>query len=137
MKGSFCLIIAFLMFICVPSVDAQNAQGSSKYTEWSTPVNLGPSINSAANDVSANLSRDGRSLYFSSTRLGGWGGEDIWVSHRNSRKDDWGTPINLGPIINSTGLDRMRYLSPDGHFLLIQGDRLLGGFGGSDIWVSH
>ena len=112
---------------------SQNAQ---KFTGWSTPVNLGPVINSMANDLAASMSRDGRSLYFTSTRSGGFGGEDIWVSRRTSKNDDWGSPVNLGPTINSFALERLRYLSPDGHLLLFQSNRG-GGLGGSDLWVSR
>jgi hypothetical protein len=49
---------------------------------WSTPVNPGPPLNSAADDGSPALSRDGRTLYFFSTRPGGFGGRDIWFTVR-------------------------------------------------------
>jgi Tol biopolymer transport system component len=114
---------------------ARRGARASKFTDWKAPVNLGPVINSTANDDAPALSRDGRSLYFTSTRLGGFGGEDIWVSRRTSRNEDWGTPVNLGATVNSGANERLRYLSPNGHFLLFQSDRL-GGYGGSDIWAS-
>jgi len=97
---------------------------------------MGPVINTMANDLAAALSRDERSLYFTSTRPGGFGGEDIWVSHRTNKAADWESPANLGPTINSFALERVRYLSPDGHLLLFQSDRG-GGLGGSDIWASR
>jgi WD40-like Beta Propeller Repeat len=50
---------------------------------WSTPVNPGPPLNSAADDGSPALSRDGRTLYFFSTRPGGFGGRDIWFTVRD------------------------------------------------------
>jgi len=49
---------------------------------WSTPVNPGPPLNSAADDGSPALSRDGRTLYFFSTRPGGSGLRDIWFTVR-------------------------------------------------------
>lgn len=49
---------------------------------WSTPVNLGASVNSASGESRASLSFDGRELYFQSNRPGGAGGEDIYVSRR-------------------------------------------------------
>ena len=107
-----------------------------RYSVWSTPVDLGPIVNSTANDLAPALSKDGSTLYFSSTRQkGGFGGEDIWVSRRDRRTGDWGAPINLGPVINSSAMERVRYLSPDGHLLLFQSDRPFGE-GGSDIWAS-
>ena len=141
------LAVGSLIFLQIVSVNAQKeplnsmgevalSQNGQKFTEWSTPVNLGPVINSTAKDLAASLSRDGRSLYFTSTRSEGFGGEDIWVSRRNSKNDDWGAPVNLGPTINSFALERLRYLSPNGHLLLFQSNRG-GGFGESDLWVSR
>lgn len=49
---------------------------------WSTPVNLGPPINSTAFEQQPNLSDQGRTLLFASTRTGGFGGTDIWISTR-------------------------------------------------------
>ena len=55
------------------------------FSEWSAPVNLGPTVNSPATDFGPAISREGLSLYISSDRPGGFGGEDIWVSRRASR----------------------------------------------------
>lgn len=49
---------------------------------WSTPVNLGPVVNSSADEGGAALSFDGTTLYFTSSRLGGSGLHDIWVTTR-------------------------------------------------------
>lgn len=49
---------------------------------WSTPVNLGPTVNSASNDGAPTLSRDGRTLIFYSNRPGGLGDNDLYVSTR-------------------------------------------------------
>jgi Tol biopolymer transport system component len=106
-----------------------------KYSDWSEAVNLGPVVNSPANDFAPHISRNGLSLYFASTRDGGFGGEDLWVSQRASRDDPWGPPVNLGPVINTGALERSPALSRDGHFLFFATSRP-GGFGGLDIWVS-
>src|SRR5207244_2627846 len=71
--------------------------GSPKFSGWSTPVNLGPVINSVLRENGPAISKDGLSLYFGSFRAGGFGGSDIWVSHRASVDDSWGSPVNLGP----------------------------------------
>src|SRR5688500_6228339 len=44
---------------------------------WSTPVNLGAGINSVANDQGPVISKDELTLYFASTRKGGFGGNDL------------------------------------------------------------
>ena len=49
---------------------------------WSTPVNLGEYVNSAADDTRPSLSWDGTTLYFGSGRLGGDGLNDIYVTTR-------------------------------------------------------
>jgi hypothetical protein len=49
---------------------------------WSPPVNLGPAVNSAANETRPSLSWDGTRLYLGSTRDGGKGSSDLYVAER-------------------------------------------------------
>jgi WD40-like Beta Propeller Repeat len=105
-------------------------------SEWSEPVNLGAPINSADNEMNAALSPDELSLYFVSTRAGGLGGADIWVSRRASLDAPWGEPVNLGPNVNGPGLDAAPVVSLDGHLLFFSSDRS-GGQGSNDIYVAH
>ena len=42
------------------------------------------------------ISKDELSLYFASNRLDSFGGEDIYVSQRETRDDEWGPAVNLG-----------------------------------------
>jgi hypothetical protein len=74
-------------------------------------------------------------LYFASIRPGGFGFFDLWVSQRTSLDAPWGVPVNLGPTINSAGIDGAPRLSRDGHRLFYSSDRP-GGFGSGDNWVS-
>lgn len=50
---------------------------------WSTPVNLGAVVNSAVIDGRPALSFTGTELYFQSTRPGGAGAFDVWVTRRS------------------------------------------------------
>lgn len=125
----------------IPRDDVELSLASDRYGPWSPPVNLGPTINSALVDITPELSKDGLSLYFSSTRAGGFGSNDLWVSRRActdmSNVDcAWGGPVNLGPTINNAGIDAAPLLSRDGHLLYFTSERP-GGFGLNDIWVSH
>ena len=56
------------------------------HTSWSTPENLGPSVNSAAAETRPSLSTDGATLYFGSTRAGGDGMSDVYVPTRQRLK---------------------------------------------------
>src|SRR5438876_1063468 len=117
-------------------------------SEWSDPVNLGPVVNSSALDANAGLSSDAHTLFFVSTRTGGLGNLDIWMSHRRCLACDWEAPVNLGAPINSdaidpavlvpelsdpTTFDQKVAVSADGHELLLSSMRA-GGFGNFDIW---
>jgi OmpA-OmpF porin, OOP family len=55
--------------------------------DWSTPVNLGPSVNSANGaETRPSLSWDGATLYFGSNRPGGEGSTDHYVTTRERLK---------------------------------------------------
>jgi len=100
--------------------------------DWAAPVNLGPTVNSSAGEVCSDISGDGLSLFFVSGRSGGYGGGDIWVTTRPTISGPWGTPVNLGPMVNSSALDNGPVLSADGSTFYFSSDRP-GGFGGFDI----
>ncbi|MFC1634854.1 LamG-like jellyroll fold domain-containing protein [Planctomycetota bacterium] len=103
---------------------------------FGTPTKLGPMVNSWSDDYSPCLSADGLSLYFASTRLGGLGNYDLWVSTRETTSDDWGSAESLGSVINSPDEDVSPAVSPDGlelYFTSFRAD----GQGGADIWVAR
>jgi Tol biopolymer transport system component len=80
--------------------------------DWETPVNLGAPINSDLGDGAPTMSEDGRMLFFFSARSGGFGGADIYVSHRVSTGADgdvWGPPVNLGPDVNTAAVENGSY----------------------------
>ena len=82
---------------------------------WSEPKPL--NINSKDSDRTPHLSADNSTLYFSSNRKGGLGGYDIWMSKRLGKGwQQWSTPINMGPEINSEK-DEMYYITePSGEY---------------------
>jgi len=100
---------------------------------WGTPVNLGPTVNSSAQEVDPGISADGRTLFFASNRSGGYGDDDIWVTKRATTDDDWGEPVNLGPIINSSGWEDYPNVSADGSTLFFVSS-LSDRWNGGDIW---
>ena len=71
-----------------PSLDLWVSTRASTRDPWPTPVNLGPTVNTLAAEGGAELSCDGTALYFYSTRLGGVGGEDLYVTTRTKLGED-------------------------------------------------
>jgi len=137
------LVASLVVAACeTPAPVATRAQatrsdfGAQAPAEWSEPVNLGAPINTAAIESAPALSADGLTLYFASDRRGGFGGTDLWVSHRATPESPWETPVNLGPGINSADVESGPSLSIDGHLLFFQSSRP-GGEGSNDIYVSH
>jgi hypothetical protein len=49
---------------------------------WSEPKTLGPVVNTAANDGLGAISPDGETLFITSTRDGGFGSNDLFVTTR-------------------------------------------------------
>ncbi|HTL58907.1 MAG TPA: hypothetical protein VL361_24685 [Candidatus Limnocylindrales bacterium] len=132
MKTKFTIFgISALATLPVFNLDAQ-----PRYSNWSEPVNLGTVINTAYNDQHPALSKDGLSLYISSNRPGGYGADDLWVSHRANVSDAWEPPQNLGAVINTGAVEFSPAFARDGHWLFFHSDRP-GGYGGVDIWASH
>ncbi|MGH2349421.1 MAG: hypothetical protein ACRDFT_08160, partial [bacterium] len=105
-------------------------------SEWSEPVNLGPVVNSGFVDANAFLSPDEHSMYFVSTRPGGLGANDIWVSQRQCLACPWQEPVNVGAPINSPAADAAPTVSENGQLLFFFSARS-GGLGGADIYVSR
>jgi hypothetical protein len=107
-----------------------------QFSPWGPPINLGPVVNSAANDQHPAISPDGLSLYITSNRPGGHGSFDLWVSQRATKEDDWGPPVNLGNVINGAGRDFSPVFSPDGHWMIYA--RAPGeDENGDDLYITH
>ena len=102
---------------------------------WGEPVNLGPNVNSGRGEWCPSISADGLELYFESNRPAGSGQSDLWLTTRREKDDDWGIPVNLGSVVNTSGADMSPNISSDGLMLFFWSDRP-GGPGGYDIWVS-
>lgn len=103
---------------------------------WTAPVGVGAVINSSANEIAAgyfeNPANGTATLYFTSDRAGGLGGEDIYQSTRNA-DGTFNAPTNVAAL-NSTASDRRALLRHDGLEAFFDSDR--GGAGGRDIYVS-
>ena len=100
---------------------------------WGEAVNLGGKVNSDQWDAQPCLSPDKQDLYFSSRRLGGLGGKDIYVC-RLQPNGRWGEPENMGPAINTPGDDECPFIHADNQTLYFVSNGLQG-YGGDDLFV--
>jgi outer membrane protein OmpA-like peptidoglycan-associated protein/outer membrane protein assembly factor BamD (BamD/ComL family) len=103
--------------------------------QWTPPANIGTPINSRGWESQPSLSADGRAIYFTSNRKGGQGGRDIWVSYRQ-KDGKWGTPQNVGDIINSPYNDQSPFIHADNQTLYFMSDGHPG-MGGPDLFFSR
>ena len=106
------------------------------FSPWSPAVNLGAAVNSAANEGCPFIAKSELTLFVVSTRADGFGGQDIYVSHRDSIHDPWGPLQNVGPMVNGAGNEMCPTLTIDGHRLYFVSDRQ-GGYGKQDLYVSR
>ena len=103
---------------------------------WSKPENLGRNLNSEYWESAPSLSPDKKDLYFSSSVPGGFGGSDIWVSHRNAN-GQWGPAQNLGPEINTTGNEGSPFIHADNQTLYFNSNGQQGYSEKSDLFVAR
>lgn len=100
--------------------------------KWS---NLKPlSINSVDYSVrNPSISKDGKTLYFSSDMPGGFGGEDIWKVSVDG--DTYGTPVNLGANVNTEANESFPSIQDDNVLFFSSNGRQ--GFGGYDVFKQN
>ncbi len=100
---------------------------------WSKPLNLGPKLNTAADEETPFLAADNVTLFFSSDGYCGYGSNDIFVSRRlDDSWTNWSAPENLGPVINTPGWDAyftMPASGDDSYFISSNS-----GYGNEDIF---
>jgi OOP family OmpA-OmpF porin len=85
----------------------------------SEPINMGFTINSEGEESSPSLSPDGMTLYFASKGHAGYGGYDVFMTHRlDDSWTNWTKPENLGPAINGPMDDEFFIISHCGQYAL-------------------
>jgi OOP family OmpA-OmpF porin len=89
-----------------------NADGS-----WTRPKNLGPVVNSAADEGMPFLASDGVTLYYASEGFSGYGDMDMFLTRRlDDTWEHWSEPQNLGPGLNTPGWDAYYTIPASGDY---------------------
>ena len=99
--------------------------------EWTQQIPIAE-INSPYNEKGPEISDDGRFLFFSSDRPGGFGGYDIWYSYRDGNR--WSRPVNMGNLVNTSSNERDPAISPDSKKFFFSSDRP---FSNEDVKKEH
>ena len=104
---------------------------------WSEPQPLPRYLQLGNWQADAQISADGSVLLFAANYPAE--GEErpslnIFVSERTER--GWGAPYSIGPVINTTGMERSPFLHPDMKTLYFSSDRP-GTHGELDVWVTR
>lgn len=89
---------------------------------WQLPRNLGPNINTAADETSPFLHIDNQTLYFSSSGHTGMGGADLYYCKR-ANDTTWTDPVNLGYPINTPCNEKSISVTIDGAKAYLSSDR--------------
>jgi len=100
------LLIAMRGFKSLGKEDLYVSFWQTQTRSWSEPMNLGKDVNTGMQEMTPWLAPDGQTLYFASNGHGGYGGRDIFKAKRlDNTWQKWSTPENLGPQVNSEGVE--------------------------------
>ena len=84
--------------------------------------NLGPVLNTEAHEWDPFVSPEQDFMIFCSTKDGGLGEDDLYVSFRNDA-GGWSEPVNMGEPINSSGSENRPWITPDGRYFFFTSTR--------------
>jgi hypothetical protein len=152
LAGGGLLLFAGVTFALLMAIPVATQEPGPRFSDWGPATPLGAPFTGVGQQQGCPfISKDDLNLYFRARVLKAgtlnrdW---DIFVSHRESVDDAWGTPVNLGSEINPTtpmgsnatgpvySSELCSFLTIDGHWLYFVSNRP-GGYGGNDLWVSH
>ena len=100
---------------------------------WGAPRRLGPEVNGDATEWSPSIAANGN-LYFGTTREGGKGRDDIWMSRFEDGR--YTAPVNLGDSINTKTGEVEPWIAPDESYLVFSAGGRADGKGGLDLYIA-
>ena len=101
---------------------------------WGERQNLGEIVNTPQWDAQPSVSGDGNTIIFASSRPGGMGGKDLWLTKKVNGK--WTKAVNLGPTINTKFDEEAPFLHYDGVTLYFASNGHPG-YGQHDIFMAR
>ena len=90
---------------------------------WALPRLVNPDLTSAFNEAYPLISKDGKTMYFSSEGLYGVGGYDLYKSKWDEKTGNWGAPTNLGFPFSSPANDFLFFDTADDKYSIFASDR--------------
>ncbi len=99
---------------------------------WGTAKPLPMTINTTGRETTPYITPDGRYLFFSSNGHTGMGGLDIYVVE--NKGSEWGTPVNLGPGINTVNNDTHFVYSVENNKAFVAGYEIIGDKASIDLY---
>ncbi len=100
--------------------------------KWGEPENMGPGINTTADEQCPFIHADNQTLYFTSGFWPGYGDEDLFYVRRQP-DGSWSKPVNLGYPINTIDREGTLFIDSDGKTAYYASDRS-DSKGGLDIY---
>lgn len=100
---------------------------------WKQPSNPGSPMNSEHDEYFPSVALSGN-VYFTSTRPGSSGEDDIFMCEWNNGQ--FSHPVALAQTINSAGAEYNAFVAPDESFIIFSAHNRPGGLGNGDLFVS-
>ncbi|MCC7436994.1 MAG: PD40 domain-containing protein [Armatimonadetes bacterium] len=121
------------LLLLVPLADSAHGQGLFNYTYEIKTIE---GINSPNDDYAPALSKDRATLLLTSTRPAGSLGEaDIFSANRT--QGGYGTPVNPGSPLNTSGNDGAVAIAADGKTVVFSADDQADGKGSTDLYIAE
>ncbi len=100
---------------------------------WSKPENLGPVVNTEADEFYPSVARNGN-LYFTAAYKGGPGREDIYVSE--FKGNQYQKPVPLDTAVNSKFYEFNAFIDPNEQYILFTSYGRKDDAGGGDLYMA-
>lgn len=129
------------LILCIERDDSEGAADfyvsfRNQDDSWSEPKHMGKNLSTKNLDFSPFLASDGKTLYFASFDLPGYGSSDMFMSKRlDDSYTKWSDPKNMGPSINDDGFNAYYSISADGKTVMYSSTK--NSNGGSDLFMSE